>query len=158
MRRIRLLLPAAIAAAFTSGCSGSPQAPSEGAAGPLRLSAAITRPAIDPGTEATLTFTLENRGSENLVLTFPGGCTILTYIRSRDAVVYPGGGGWACPAIIAMLTLGPGESIASELRVRAAANAQSPVVPLTPGDYTAYATADSTMQHLTSDTVAFTVR
>jgi hypothetical protein len=156
MKCLQLLVPAALAAS-ASAC-GTPSAPSTTAPGSLHLSAAITPTTIDPDGDATITFTLENRGSGDLNLTFPGGCKILPYIRAGNVVVYPTGGGWVCPAIIAMATLHAGESIKSEVHVRAAARAEAPVVPLAHGDYTAFATVDTTEQHLTSDSVAFSVR
>jgi hypothetical protein len=137
MKCFQLLLPAALAAA-TPAC-GAPSA----------------RP---PPLPDRCTSQPRSRRRRSPGPTFPGGCQILPYIRSGSTVIYPSGGGWACPAIIAMATLHPGESITSDVRVRAAASAAPPVVPLARGDYAASATVDTTEQHLASDSVAFTVR
>ena len=154
----RSILPLLWLACVAASCSGAPSAPTGDVAGPLRLTAAIAQTSLAPSDETILAFTLENRGTSDLVLTFPSGCQILPYIRSRGAFVYPSDGRWACTTAITMLPLQAGASITRDLRVRASAAADIPVVALAPGDYTAHAKVDSTEYHLASREVTFTVR
>jgi hypothetical protein len=157
-RRLSCFAAVLAACVVMSACANTPSAPSRRSDGPLTLSATISRSDISSGGEATIVFQLENRDSADLKLTFPSSCSILPYIARGDAVIYPSGGGWACLTVITTLTVPARGSVTRDVIVRAAATATPPIVPLGPGDYTAYAKLDSTDFHLTSPPVSFSVR
>jgi hypothetical protein len=143
---------------MVTGCGGSPSGPSN--EGPLRLSADISAGLVLPGSEAILTFTLQNLTSETIRLTFSSSCQISPFILRRDAgqVVYPPGGGWACLQVLTSLELAPRASVTREVRVSGGDVAQAGAVALAPGDYAAYARLEDRTMRLQSEPVGFTVQ
>ena len=128
-------------------------------AGSLRLTARISQALIASNGTATITFVLENSGSDTVNLTFSDSCQISPYIaRSSGPVVYPEGGSWMCATVVTHLSLPPHASKTVDLQLRAAAQASYPYVALAPGQYSAYATVKSDLASLKSDPVVFTVQ
>lgn len=146
-----------LAGLMLAACGGSsPSSPSDSSA--LRLTASISQSLLEPGDIATLTFRLENAGSDTVTIQFPSACQVKPYIeRPPGTVVYPGGGEWGCAQVLTSLTLAPGGSKVEELRVRGGLSEMSSAFGLPSGDYAAYARIDgsSTLQ---SQNVAFTVK
>jgi hypothetical protein len=105
---------------------------------------------------------LRNLGTAPVSLT-TGGCLVLPYIATQPSgeVVYPGGGGWGCTAMIRRLALAPGAEQADTLLVRGGASyhfAAYPPVSLTPGRYPIYATLSAFELALRSESVPLTVQ
>jgi hypothetical protein len=148
----------ALACIVLAACgSASPTGPSQ--QGSLRLTAGITRSVIPAGGTATITFRLDNLGSDTVTLLFGDSCQISPYIASASGlIVYPEGGGWVCATVITSLTLPPGGSKSQEVQVQAAADASYPYVALGAGEYSAFAKVESRSYTLRSDPVRFTVQ
>ena len=141
-----------------SSCGGSPTRPSDD--GPFRLSGSINSATIQPGTSAIIAIRLDNISAEPKTLTFGSSCQIQSFIVRRDGgdIVYPGGGGWACLAVITRLDMPAGGAVTQEVLVRAAPDAPYPYVALPPGEYLAYATLESQAYPLRSESIPFTIR
>ena len=118
--------------------------------GDLQLTVAVAQPAIEVGDSTTVTIRLRNGGIDPVTIT-TGGCFMLPYIARDpgDEIVYPGGGGWGCIAIVRSVTLGPGQSETLQYTVRGGAAGPSP--SLGPGEYVLYATLESTEFPLRSE-------
>ncbi len=122
----------AVACVELVGCGGSPAGPSPQDS--LRLTASITQSVIPAGQTATLTFRLQNLGSNPVTLHFSDSCQVLPYVSDTSGVVYPKGASWACGAVVTSLTLQPGGSHTQDLKVAAGMTSQETVAPLSPGD------------------------
>ena len=152
---MRFLL--ALAGAVLVACGASPTGPSQ--QGPLRLTASITRTVVPAGETATITFLLENLGSDAVTLHFSDSCQLMPYIASSfGLIVYPAGGSWACATVLTSLTLPAGGTKTVDVQVRAGAAASSPYVALGAGDYSASARVPSSEYKLQTDPVHFTVQ
>jgi hypothetical protein len=139
-------------------CSRNPAAPS--APDPLRLTGSISQAVLAPGQTASLTFRLENRGSEVVTLRFPTGCQILPFVRERQnqRIVYPSGGSWGCTQALTQLILPPGAVAMRTVSIIAADAAGGAASGLPPGDYDAYATVTASDFESRSESVLFSVR
>ena len=154
---VRGVVLAAGCLAASVSCN-SPADPSE--LDDLQLTVTISPSPIAPGQIATITFTLTNVGSETVNLTFNSGCQILPYIRVRSTnqILYPAGGDWACTAVVSQLSLRPGGTVQSEVRVRATDTSGTADAALAPGEYQALARLDDTRFRLESEIVSFVVQ
>ena len=143
---------------WLGACSRNPASPSPG--DPLRLTGSISQAVLAPGQTASLTFRLENHGTEVVTLSFSTGCQILPFVRDRKAqqIVYPSDGAWFCTHAVTQLILAPGEAAVRATSIVAADTARSPVLGLPPGDYDAYATITSSTFQSRSESVLFSVR
>ena len=133
------------AAILAAACDydASPSRPS-----PVSFTASVDRSVIPAGERAVVTFRLENRTSDALVLRFPNGCQILPFIRESgtNRTVYPDSG-WVCAQALSILDLAPGETVAREVTVEAGVSTAAGVLPLGPGSYVAVATlGDSSVE------------
>jgi hypothetical protein len=146
-----VLLAAAVA------CGSSPTSPDQ--TGPVRLTAQINRTEITTGGTAVVSFRLENVTANPITLNFPSGCQVQPFIAKRPSndVIYPGGGGWVCPAVVTSLTLAPHSVSVTELNVGAGAAAFD-IVSLAPGEYSFFARVESREHTLESPRVTLTVR
>jgi Intracellular proteinase inhibitor len=126
----------------------------------LRLTVQISSTTVARGQVLTMTFRLENVGSETVNLTFNSGCTILPYIRERSTnrIVYPQGGDWMCTAVLTQISLRPGAVELREVRVRAPDTPGTADAVLPPGDYQTFARLDDTRFRLESDPVSFVIQ
>jgi hypothetical protein len=108
---------------------------------PVGFTASIDRSVIPAGETAVVTFRLENRTSDALVLRFSSACQILPFIRESgtNRTVYPDSG-WVCAQALSTLELAPGEVVSREVTVEAGVTTAAGVVPLGPGSYIAVAT------------------
>ncbi len=141
-----------------AACGGnSPASPSS--QGGLRLAGSTTRTVIPAGQTATITFRLQNDGSDTVTLNFSDGCQLNTYVaKVSGEVVYPPGGNWVCTLALTSLTLRPGESTSQDVRVASWNSSLDAYTPLKAGDYLAYAKVTSRERSLQSDPVRFTVQ
>jgi hypothetical protein len=130
----------------------------------LRLSGQITSTVLVRGGTATITFRLENLGSEAVTLGFSSSCQVMLYVRDRGVgqVVYPAGGGWVCATVVTQLVLPAGGAKVLQVEIKAADAAEYPFVALPPGDYDAFARLEGWVEgsgfQLQSEWVQFTVR
>lgn len=146
-------------AAPLAGCWYDVVAP--GQQGPLRLEASIGRSTLRLGDTTSILFRLRNLGADSITLTFGSSCQILPYVRGQHSghVVYPGGGGWVCAAVITRLTLAPGAEHVLPVVVHGGAPAETvySYVPLPPGDYLAFASLAHAEFQLRSESLAFSI-
>jgi Intracellular proteinase inhibitor len=148
---------AVVACAASCACDAATRPSDEDA---LRLTAQISSVTVASGQVLTITFRLENVGSETVNLTFNSGCTILPYIRERSTnrIVYPQGGNWMCTAVLTQISLRPGAVELREVRVRAPDTPGTTDVVLPPGDYQTFAQLDDTRFRLESDPASFVIQ
>lgn len=142
--------------ALASACGGVVTGPSQ--QGPLRLTGAITSSVVRAGETATITFKLENLGSDKIELTWSDGCWFQPYIANASgSIVFPEGGQYVCTQVISTVTLQPGGSETRTIQLRAG-NTTGPYVGLGAGEYSAYGKLQSYSHKLQSDPVRFTVQ
>ena len=153
-----LLALAAVVTLGANACGGTITSPST--EGPLRITDQISQSVLAHGESTTITFRLENTGTESVKLSFSSTCQVMPYIDDARAAatVYPAGGGWVCAMMITSLVLPPGGVSVREVQVRAADTAPYPYVALPPGGYGAYVKVEDFTYKLRSKSVAFTVR
>jgi hypothetical protein len=137
------------------GCSNSIL----GTRGGLRLTVTVPRPVISTGDSTTAAITLQNVTSHPITV-ITGGCLMLPYISTQATgeVVYPSGGNWYCVAIVRSLSLSPGATTTQQLVVYGADLTRPSGPTLARGEYSIYATLESSQFPLRSAPVALIVQ
>jgi hypothetical protein len=125
----------------------------------LQLSVTVGRPVISAGDSTIATISLQNISAVPITVT-TGGCVMLAYITAEATreVVYPSGGDWVCPAVLRSLSLGPGAKTNQQLVVYGADLTRPSRPRLARGNYSVYATLQSSEFPLRSAPVTLTVR
>jgi hypothetical protein len=128
----------------------------------LRLEVSIDRAVIPVGDSAVVTMRLRNTTAVAVRVDFGSGCQIMPYIEtSGGALQYPGGGAWACSAMMTRLDVPANGAVTRSIVVRGASSPSGGwPLALTPGSYEAYARLGDTSSgfELRAPTVPFEVR
>ena len=142
-------------AGLSLGCGNSVLGTRDG----LQLSVTVGRPVISVGDSTIATISLQNISAVLITVT-TGGCLMLPYITAEATgeVVYPSGGHWFCVAVLRSLSLGPGAKTNQQLVVYGADLTRPTRPQLARGDYSVYATLQSSEFPLRSAPVTLTVR
>lgn len=156
---------AAVVASLVSvvSCAEQPAAPILGAElDGLRLELSMDRTTILVGDSGTITMRLHNSTAAPLRLHFGSTCQILPFVESEaGAIQYPGGGGWACGAMLTSLDVPAGGAVTRTILVRGVGSAPAhPGTSLPPGRYRSFALLEPTPPgpQLRSEALEFEVR
>lgn len=134
----------------------------------LRLELVLDKSVIPVGDSATVTMRLHNDNADTVRLSYGSSCQILPYVENAvRAVQYPGGGNWACLAVLTALDVPGRGSVERTLVLRGVESSAGLYgAVLTPGRYRVYALTDvnwpapqpGPANQLRSPTVNFEVR
>ncbi len=130
--------------------------------GQLRLDVEIADNSIELGDSLALTMRLRNLSDESVRLGFGSSCQMMPYVETAGGeTVHPGGGAWACAAVLTQLDVPARGEVVRTIHVRSAASDTGTLrSPLRRGRYRAYAELESSMnrQALRATAIEFEVR